>query len=117
MSDGNPSHLATFCQRPKSAGEREMHDLGSSDTKTILQELVRLGLNDDIYMNHIHHAHHRISAMLNYNAIRYRADDTNVLLHRKLDWMLRIYRDEWKLPPGRTDVFLALAKAAHLGMH
>jgi hypothetical protein len=93
-----------------------MHNIGSSDTKPILEELKMLGLNDDIYMNHIHHAQDRISDMLNYKATCYLADGPNVLLHRKLDWMRRTYR-EWKLPPGRTDVFMALAKAAHLGMH
>jgi hypothetical protein len=90
--------------------------LGSEDTKELLRELVKLGLDNDTYRNFIHHAKHPISAMLNYGAAEYEQEGNNVLLHRKLDWMLRTYRDEWKLPRGRTDVFVALAKAAGLGM-
>ena len=93
-----------------------MSGLGSEDTKNILRELVRLGLDNDTYMNFVHHSGHPISAMLNYEAAQYRTDSRNVLLHRKLEWILRTYRDEWKLPPGRTDVFVALANASSLGM-
>ncbi len=46
----------------------------------------------------------------------YRAGDKNVLLHRKLEWILRTYQDEWRLEPGRADVFDALITAANLGM-
>jgi hypothetical protein len=56
-----------------------------------------------------------MSSMFNYNASRYVSDGANVLLHRKLAWILRTYK-EWRLPRGRTDVFEALAKASRLGM-
>jgi len=93
-----------------------MMRIGSEDTKKILTQLVALGLDNDTYVNFIHHAKHPISAMLNYGVVEYRHGANTELLHRKLDWMLRTYRD-WGLPPGRTDVFVALAKAANLGIH
>jgi hypothetical protein len=95
-----------------------MSDLGPSDTKPVLTELVELGLDDGIYMNCIHHAGHRISAMLDYDVRvrRYQSDGRNVLLHQKLVWILRTYKHEWKLPPGRKDVLRALAEASKLGL-
>ena len=92
-----------------------MINIGANDTKVILDELKTLGLDDGTYRNFIHHAGHPMSAMMNYDAATYRPGSRNILLHRKLEWMLRTYK-EWKLPPGRTDVFEALAKASNLGM-
>jgi hypothetical protein len=90
-------------------------NVGANDRKVLLDELQKLGLDDDTYMNLIHHAGHRTSTMMNYDAATYRSGSRNILLHHKLEWMLRSYK-EWKLPPGRKDVFVALAKASNLGM-
>jgi hypothetical protein len=53
--------------------------------------------------------------MMSYDAIEYPLGSPNVLLHRKLKWILETCR-EWKLPKGQTDVLAGLAKVARLGM-
>lgn len=94
-----------------------MSGLGASDTKPVLRELVdAYGLDNATYEECIHHARHSISRMLGYEAVEYPPGSPNLLLHRRLEWMLRTCR-EWKLPKGRTDVLVALAKACQLGMH
>jgi hypothetical protein len=93
-----------------------MSGLGASDTKPILRELVdEYGLDNATYVNLIHHKGHSISDMLRYDR-EYAPGSPNLLLHRKLEWMLRVCR-EWKLPKGRTDALVALAEACKLGMH
>ena len=99
---------------PKQEGG--MSGLGANDTKPVLRELVDVhGLDNATYVNYIHHARHSISKMVSYDAVEYAPDSPNSLLHRKLGWMLQTCR-EWKLPKGRTDVLVALAKACKLGM-
>jgi hypothetical protein len=93
-----------------------MSSLGTEDTKPILQELEALGLDNDTYRKFIHHAGHSIADMMGYDAGKYRPDSRNIPLHWRLVWILKTYRDEWKLPPGRKDVFEALAKASKLGI-
>lgn len=39
----------------------------------------------------------------------------NECVHERLKFVLKTYR-EWKLPPAQRDVFIALAKAAWLGI-
>ena len=78
----------------------ETSGLGSDDTKRALRELVALGLDDEIYRNFVHLAGHSISDMLGYEVAQYEPYSDDVLLDRKLEWMLRTYR-EWRLPPGR----------------
>jgi hypothetical protein len=90
-------------------------NIGANDTKILLDQLIKLGLDDETYRKFIHHAGHRMSDMMNYGVATYRPGGRNILLHRKLEWMLCTYK-EWKLPPSRTDVFVALAKASRLGM-
>jgi hypothetical protein len=93
-----------------------MSGLGASDTKPVLRELVDVyGLDNTTYVNFIHHNHDSISKMLNYDTVEYPLGSPNVLLHRKLEWILRTCR-EWKLPRGRTEVLVALAKACQLGI-
>ena len=93
-----------------------MSDIRPDDTKPILQALLDLGLSADTYTKRLHHAGHSPSRMMAYQAGRYRSEDKNVLLHRKLEWILRTYRDDWKLARGRSDVFEALVAAVNLGL-
>ncbi len=85
-----------------------MSAIGSADTKPILQALLDLGFPEELYSHQLHHAGHRPAAMLKYEVGHYRANDKNVLLHRKLAWILRTYRDDWTLGAGR---YLLIAPA------
>lgn len=64
--------------------------VGPEDTKPILTELVRLGLDEDTYQRYLHHSHHSITRMLSYKVRRYRAGSPNLILHHKLEWIQRI---------------------------
>ena len=69
----------------------ETSGLGSDDTKRALRELVALGLDDEIYRNFVHLAGHPISDMPGYEVAQYEPYSDDVLLDRKLEWMLRTY--------------------------
>lgn len=87
---------------------------GSQDVRAVLDPLVReFGLDDDIYSAFLHHVHHRMSRWRTYEVEH--LEPANLLLFRKLEWMLRTCRD-WNLAYGRKDVLEALAKASYLGM-
>ena len=66
----------------------ETSGLGSENTKRVLRELVALGLDDDIYRNFVHPAGHSVSDMLGYEVAQYEPYSDDVLLDRKLEWML-----------------------------
>jgi len=67
------------------------------------------------YVSHIHHAHHRMSAMLGYHGDKYADGSSNVSHYRRLDWMPRPCRER-KQPKGKTNMLVALAKASRLGI-
>jgi hypothetical protein len=86
--------------------------VGSEDTKPILRELVRMGLTDDIYKTYLHHKKHPIAKMLGYHAPEYRPGSPNLILHQKLEWMLRICRER-SVPPNSTDEIRKLSIEAN----
>jgi len=82
-----------------------------------------LGFTDEV-SGRIHHFRDRsrretIKGMQQYcstGPVNVEPDGNNVRLgRRRLEFVLRSYR-EWGLPPGRVDVFSALAEAAYLGI-
>ena len=93
----------------------ETSGLGSDDTKRALRELVALGLDDEIYRNFVHLAGHSISDMLGYEVASMSPTATMCFWTGSWSGCLGLNR-EWRLPPGRKDVHLALAKACKVGM-
>jgi hypothetical protein len=94
--------------RPKAIGQAITSGIGSEDTKPILRELVVLGLTDNIYKTYLHHKKHSIAKMLSYHAPEYRPGSPNLILHQKLEWMLRICRER-SVPPNSTAEIRKLA--------
>lgn len=82
--------------------------IGSEDTKRILRELKRLGLDEYTYQKYLHHRGHSMAKMFGYVAREYAPGSPNLILHQKLDWMLRVCRERQEQPDS-TDVLRKLA--------
>jgi hypothetical protein len=106
------SYAAAAIGRPGVGAIRrpQVNAVGSEDTKPILKELVRLGLDDDTYRTYLHHSRHSIARMLAYEALTYKAGSRNLILHRKLEWMLCVCRNR-NLQSGSTNELRELAIA------
>lgn len=81
--------------------------VGPEQTKPILEELKRLGLDDKDYKEFLHHKQHSMNRMLKYQAATYTGME-NKVLHRKLAWMLRACQ-AMNIQPGSTDELRKLA--------
>jgi hypothetical protein len=82
--------------------------VGSEQTKYVLKELVRLGLDNETYRTILHHKRHSIAKMLAYHDRIYKNGSPNLLLHQKLDWMWRMCL-EHNIQPGSTGALRNLA--------
>ena len=91
-------------------------------TPQILDELVRLGFSDEVFrlLHHFRSAGTPISIARHReycsDTAQFRDNQSNARTQRRLEFVLHTYRDEWKLPPGNSAVFRALAEAAFLGI-
>src|SRR5690242_12251082 len=86
----------------------------SDKLKAVLRELLKFGLDNDIYVP-LHHVEHKISRALSESWQVANFDEDNRLLLRRWEWVLQTCRD-WKLAYGRSDVVAALAEATRLGL-
>jgi hypothetical protein len=98
------------------------------DTLAILDALKQLGFGNDAFRE-LHHRHREkrgettkwgetIAVFEGYSKTLvgpYEDGGTNEHVHKRLEFVLNTYRG-WKLPPSQKAVFVALAKAAWLGI-
>jgi hypothetical protein len=82
-----------------------MSGIGSANTQDVIRQLQAL----------VHHVPHRMSDMMRYRVKEY-SGQNNVVFHHRLCWILRTCLERG-LPPGRTDVFKALAQESLLEIH
>jgi hypothetical protein len=87
--------------------------VGPEDTMRIILQLQPLGLDENVYKVHLHHRNHSMADMRAYASKypdrQYKTGSPNLLLHQKLEWILRVCREK-KVPPGSADEIRRLDK-------